>query len=124
MKISDLFIQTFQACVNIFLVITVTISMVMKAPVNLLFGEKMCWILTTGFCFLGNKTVLGGLFMAVNRVLCVMYPNITRNLQTLRKITNQLMVLEWITLVLLVGFHLTRATLTGTDSVIAFCRVF
>ena len=85
MKISDLFIQTFQACVNIFLVITVTISMVMNASVNLLFGEKMCWILAAGFCFLGNKTVLGGLFMAVNRVLCVMYPNITRNLQTLRK---------------------------------------
>ena len=97
--------------------------MVMKMPAKTLFGEAMCWIIAVGFSCLGNKAVLGGLFMALYRVICVKYQNIALNIQIQRQISNQLLKLEWITLTLFVGFHMMGATLTGTDPIVAFCKV-
>ena len=118
-----IFFQSFQVCLNIFLHITVMVSIVMKMPVKLLFGEVTCWILAVGFCCLGNKAVLGGMFMAIYRVICIKYPNIASNIQIQRQISNRLLILEWITMIVFVGFHLTGGTLTGTDPIVSFCKV-
>ena len=94
----------------------------MNKSIKKLFGEIICWIVSFAYNLSAIKAILGGLFMAVHRVLCLKFPKITFNPQIQRQISKQLMVLEWLTIMFLGGFNSIQAFLTDTNSVMAFCR--
>ena len=107
---------------NLFLVLIIFSSFVSETPVKLLFGETFSWIVSIACVFLGTKGILGGLSMAVFRIICLKNKNIGTNLQKQKRITNELLILELITILLFIGFYYTGVTISGTDVVIAFCK--
>ena len=60
--------------------------------------------------------------MSFFRIICLKNRNIATNLQKQKHITNELLILEMITLMLFIGFYYTGVTISGTDVVIAFCK--
>ena len=107
---------------NLFLVLIVFPSFVSETPVKELFGETFSWIVSIAFACLGTKGILGGLSMAVFRIICLKYQNIAMNLQIQKRITTELLILELVTLFLFVGFYYIGVTMAGTDVVISFCK--
>ena len=107
---------------NLFLVLIVFSSFVSETPVKELFGETFSWIVAIAFACLGTKGILGGLSMAVFRIICLKHQNIAMNLQKQKRITTELLILELVTLFLFVGFYYIGVTMAGTDVVIAFCK--
>ena len=107
---------------NLFLVLIVFLSFLMETPTRELFGENLSWILSIAFVCLSTKGILGGLSMAFFRIICLKNQNIATNLQKQKHITNELLILELITLLLFVGFYYAGAAMSGTDVVIAFCK--
>ena len=99
------------------------ISMVMKIPAIFVLGEIMCWIIAVGFTCLLSKTILGGLFIALYRVIVIKYQKVALNLQVQWKISKELQKLEGVALISFVGFHMIGASLTGTDPIMALCKV-
>ena len=60
--------------------------------------------------------------MSFFRIICLKNRNIATNLQKQKHITNELLILEMITLMLFIGFYYTGVTISGTDVVSAFCK--
>ena len=92
--------------------ILVLASLVTEKPVGELelFGKNICWI----FSFLASccvtKIGVSGFFLAIYRIICLKWP--LQGMKKLRQISNELIVLEWITMFLI----------QGTDMALAFCR--
>ena len=107
---------------NLFLVLIVFSSFLMETSIYELFGETLSWIVSITFACLSTKGVLGGLSMAFFRIICLKNKNIGTNLQKQKRITNELLILELVTLLLFIGFYFTGVTISGTDVVIAFCK--
>ena len=107
---------------NLFLVLIVFSSFLMETSINELFGETLSWIVSITFACLSTKGVLGGLSMAFFRIICLKNKNIGTNLQKQKRITNELLILELVTLLLFIGFYFTGVAISGTDVVIAFCK--
>ena len=105
-----------------FLVLIVFSSFVSETPVKELYGETFAWIVQKAFTCLGTKAVLGGLSMAVFRIICLKKQNIAMDLQKQKHITTEILILELITLFFFVGFDHVGVSMTGTDIVIAFCK--
>ena len=95
-------------------------SLAMRTPMKELFGDKVCWMVAFLATLLSFKYVLGGFFMALYRIICFNRPS--QKYQGQRRITNQLFLMEWITMLLLLGFYFIGAGITGTNSDIASCR--
>ena len=107
---------------NLFLVLIIFSSFVSETPVKLLFGETFSWIVSIAFAILGTKGILGGLSMAVFRIICLKNQNIAINLQKQKRIRAELLILELITLFLFIGFYYVGVAMSGTDIVLAFCK--
>ena len=60
--------------------------------------------------------------MSVYRFICMKKPNIAMNLQSQRNITFELIILEWITLIFLLGIHFFGTKMRGTSLSLANCR--
>ena len=95
-------------------------SLAMRTPVKELFGDKVCWMDAFLAAFLSFKYVLGGFFMALYRIICSNRPS--QKYRRQRQITNQLFLMEIITMLSLLGFYFIGAGITGTNSDIASCR--
>ena len=95
-------------------------SLAMRTPVKQLFGDKICWMVAFLSALVNIKCVLGGFFMALYRIICSNRPS--QKYRRQRQITNQLFLLEWITMLILLGFYFIGAGITGTNSDIASCR--
>ena len=106
--------------IGAFLPILVLASLVTEKPVGELFGKNICWI----FSFLASccvtKIGVSGFFLAIYRIICLKGPQ--QGIKKLRKISNELIVLEWITMFLIQGIHTSGIGFTGTDMSLAFCR--
>ena len=107
---------------NLFLVLIIFSSFVSETPVKLLFGETFTWIVSIAFVFLGTKGILGGLSMAVFRIICLKHQNIAMSLEKQKRIRSELLILELITLFLFIGFYYVGVAMSGTDIVLAFCK--
>ena len=107
---------------NLFLVLIVFSSFLMETPTKELFGETFSWIVSIAFVCLSTKGILGGLSMAFFRIICLKNQNIATNLQKQKHITNELLILELITLLLFIGVYYAGVAMSGTDVVIAFCK--
>ena len=94
----------------------------METPTKELFGETFSWIVSIAFVCLSTKGILGGLSMAFFRIICLKNQNIGTNLQKQKHITNELLILELITLLLFIGVYYAGASMSDTDVVIAFCK--
>ena len=79
-----------------------------------IFGTP-CFFMQSLVLCKGLKMVLGGFFIAIYRFILMRIPNVVLNIKQQRQITNQLIVLEWISLGLLsVIFEIGRtATSVG-----------
>ena len=95
-------------------------SLAMRTPVKELFGDNVCWMVAFLATLGSFKYVLGGFFMALYRIICSNRPS--QKYRRQRQITNQLFLLEWITMLILLGFYFIGAGITGTNSDIASCR--
>ena len=95
------------------------LSFATEIPIPELLGETICWIVNYTFMCKGLKVVLGGFFMSVYRIICMRKPIIAMNLQRQRRITYELLGLEWITLVVLSGLFWTGVMLRGQTNFIA-----
>ena len=106
--------------IGAFLPILVLASLVTETPVGDLFGKNICWI----FSFLASccvvKIGVSGFFLAIYRIICLKWP--LQGMKKLRQICNELIVLEWITMFLIQGIHVSGIGFTGTDMALAFCR--
>ena len=106
--------------IGAFLPILVLASLVTEKPVGDLFGKNVCWI----FSFLASccvvKIGVSGFFLAIYRIICLKWP--LQGMKNLRQICNELIVLEWITMFLIQGIHISGIGFTGTDMALAFCR--
>ena len=106
--------------IGAFLPILVLASLVTEKPVGELFGKNVCWI----FSFLASccvvKIGVSGFFLAIYRIICLKWP--LQGMKNLRQICNELIVLEWITMFLIQGIHISGIGFTGTDMALAFCR--
>ena len=107
---------------NLFLVLIVFSSFVSETPVKELFGESFSWIVSIAFACLGTKGILGGLSMAVFRIICLKHQNIARSLEKQKRIRSELLILELITLFFFIGFYYVGVAMSGTDIVLAFCK--
>ena len=107
---------------NLFLVLIVFSSFLMETPTKELFGETFSWIVSIAFVCLSTKGILGGLSMAFFRIICLKNQNIATNPQKQKRITNELLILELITILFFIGLYYTGAAMSGTDVVIAFCK--
>ena len=105
-----------------FLVLIVFSSFVSETPVKELFGETFSWIVSIAFACLGTKGILGGLSMAVFRIICLKHQNIAMSLEKQKRIRSELLILELITLFFFIGFYYVGVAMSGTDIVIAFCK--
>ena len=97
-------------------------SIVMETSIGALFGEAICWIIDSLFVIHGIVSVLGELFMAIFRVLCIKYQKIGINIQLQQQISHQLLFLEWIIMVLFIGFRFIGVYVSGTTPILAFCH--
>ena len=95
-------------------------SFAMRTAVKELFSDKVCWMVAFLAALLNIKAVLGGFFMALYRIICSNRPS--QKYRRQRQITNQLFLMEGITMLLLLGFYFIGAGITGTNSDIASCR--
>ena len=107
---------------NLFIVMMVLSSILRETPTKELFGETLSWIVSIAFVCLSTKGILGGLSMAFFRIICLKNQNIGTNLQKQKHITNELLILELITLLLFIGLYYAGASMSDTDVVIAFCK--
>ena len=67
-----------------------------------------------------TKIGIGGFFLAIYRIICLKWP--LQGMKKLKQISNELIVLEWITAFFLSGIHMSGIGFTGTDLSLAFCR--
>ena len=95
-------------------------SLSLDTPIKELYGESFSWFFSFIYACRAIRYVVGGFFMAIYRMICM--KNQVQGLKRQNQIMNQLMVLDWITMFFLVGFHFIGADITGTDSSMAFCR--
>ena len=86
-----------------------------KTPVQDMLGETTCWVLKFGMICNVMKYILGGFFMSIYRLICMKKPSIALNTHRLRKISIELIVLEWITLGFLHGLYFFGTKLRGTS---------
>ena len=100
--------------------ILVLASLVTETPVGELFGKNVCWLFSLlASCFV-SKIGVSGFFLATYRIICLKWP--LQGMKKLRQISNELIVLEWITVVFVTGIHISGIGFTGTDLTLAFCR--
>ena len=102
--------------------ILVLASLVTETPVGELFGKNVCWIFTFLASCCVTKIGVSGFFLAIYRIICLKRP--LQGMKKLRQISNELIVLEWITMFLIQGIHISGIGFTGTDMTLAFCRYF
>ena len=95
-------------------------SLAMRTPVEELFGETTCWMYIFMEEIIGMKYVLGGFFMALYRIICMV--RLGQKQERQRQITNQLFIMEWIIIVSFLGIHLIGAGIAGTNVEMAYCR--
>ena len=116
------FFQSFQCCLNFVIFPIMLSSLIMDVSIRELFGEAGCHIVSLSYNFIAYKYFLGGLFMAIHRVMCIKYTKIRYNPHIQRQISKQLMVLEWITMIFWAGFNFMRVWMTNTNGMMAFCH--
>ena len=90
------------------------------SPLIEILGETSCWVLKSLQVCKGLKSALGGFFMAVYRLILMKKPNIAMNVRSQRRITYELVFLEWITLILLFVMFGFGKKLRGTNVISAF----
>ena len=95
-------------------------SLAMRTSVEKLFGETTCWMYIWMEILISSKYILGGFFMALYRIICMVRPAQKQERQ--RQITNQLFKMEWITIILFVGIYFIGAGIAGTNVEMAYCR--
>jgi hypothetical protein len=85
------------------------------SPLFEILGETACWVMNSLHVCRGLKSTLGGFFMAVYRLILMKRPNIAMNVRSQRRITYELVFLEWITLILLLSIFEVGKKLRGTN---------
>ena len=85
-----------------------------------LFGETTCWMYIFMEEIIGMKYVLGGFFMALYRIICMV--RLGQKQERQRQITNQLFKMELITTILFLGIYFIGAGIAGTNAEMAYCR--
>ena len=106
--------------IGAFLPILVLASLVTEKPVGELFGKNVCW----NYSFLASccvtKIGVSGFFLAIYRIICLKWPR--QGMKKMKQISNELILLEFITVFLIQGIHISGIGFTGTDMSLAFCR--
>ena len=100
--------------------ILVLASLVTEKPIGNLFGKNICWLYSFLASCCVTKIGIGGFFLAIYRIICLKWP--LQGMKKLKQISNELIVLEWITAFFLSGIHMSGIGFTGTDLSLAFCR--
>ena len=93
--------------IGAFLPILVLASLVTEKPVGDLFGKNVCWI----FSFLASccvvKIGVSGFFLVIYRIICHKWQR--QKMKKLKKISNELILMEWITVVFKYFFLPTKS---------------
>ena len=114
------FLQSFRLLIGAPIPILVLASLVTETPVGELFGKNVCWIFSLLASCCVTKIGVSGFFLAIYRIICLKRP--LQGMKKLKQISNELIVLEWITVVFLTGIHISGIGFTGTDLSLASCR--
>ena len=98
------------------------VSFATKTSVQELYGETICWFIKLLMTCNVLKYILNGFFMSVYRLICMKKPNIALNIQKQRKIINELIVLELMTLIVFHGLYTFGTKMRGTSLGLAMLR--
>ena len=115
-------LQSSKFVVNLILTVFILLSLVFGQPIKILYGDTLCWILSGCFNFMAIKQVLGGFFISIYRIICMKMPKIAMNLESQRKVTNQLLLLELITTVFFLGIFYLGRHVSNTEVTLVFFR--
>ena len=87
---------------NLVMLPTITLLIATRTPMSKLFGDNSCRIMAICHTCSVIKLILGGFFMAMYRIICLKRP--AMKLVRQKQIVNQLLVLEFLTTAILLGF--------------------
>ena len=99
------------------------LSLFYGTPVETLYGDAMCWVLLGIMSCIYMKQILGGFFIAAYRIICLKRSDIAMNIKSQRKLRNQLLRLELITMVLFLELLYFGTTISGTEPSMEFLRL-
>ena len=91
--------QIFRFFVNILvLIFKLTLATLNRGPLHQMLQGTPCIVTRSLFHCRALKVALGGFFMSVYRIILMRRPDIAMSVKSQRRITNELVVLEWLTL--------------------------
>ena len=116
-------LQSSKLILNLMPTVFILLSLFYGTPVKTLYGDAMCWVLLGSLSCLCMKQILGGFFIATYRIICLKRPDIAMNIRSQRKLKNQLLRLELITMVLFLELLYFGVTISGTEPSMEFLRL-
>ena len=87
---------------NLVMLPTIILLIATRTPMSKLFGDNSCRIMAIVQSCSFIKLILGGFFMAIYRMICLKRP--AMKLARRKQIANQILGLEFLTSVILLGF--------------------